>query len=63
MKDNLLFATFFLANDEDDNAYGVQEEMKKLDIFVSGVEEEAIHSQSQSNVGEWYLLRFSFYEL
>ena len=62
MKDNLLFATFF-ANDGGDNAYGVKEEMKKLDIFVGGEEEEATHSHSQSNVVEWYLLRFSFYEL
>ena len=62
MKDNLLFATFF-ANDESDNAYGLKEEMKKLDIFVSGEEEEATHSQTQSNVVEWYLLRFSFYKL
>ena len=36
---------FFLANDGGDNAYGVKEEMKKLDIFVSGVEEEAVPSQ------------------
>ena len=42
----------FLANDGGDNAYGVQEEMKKLDSFVNGVEEEAIHSQTQSNVVE-----------
>ena len=46
-----------------DNAYGVKEETKKFDIFVSGEEEEATHSQTQSNVIEWYLLRFSFYEL
>ena len=33
---------------------------KKLDIFVSGEEEETTHSQAQSNVVEWYLLRFFF---
>ena len=63
MKDNLLFATLFFANDGGDNAYDVKEEMKKLDIFINGEEEEATHSQTQSNVVEWYLLRFSFYEL
>ena len=62
LKDNLLFATFF-ADDGGNNAYGVKEEMKKLDIFASEEEKEATHSQTQSNVVEWYLLRFSFYEL
>ena len=51
------------ANDGGDNAYSAKEEMKKFDIVVSGEEEEATHSQAQSNVVEWYLLRFSFYEL
>ena len=62
MKDNLLFATFF-ANDGGDNVHGVKEEMKKLDIFVSGEEEETTNSQAQSNVVESYLLWFSLYEL
>ena len=50
MKDNLLFDTFFFENYGGDNAYDGKEEMKKLDIFVSGEEEEATHSQAQSNV-------------
>ena len=35
--------------------------MKKLDIFVSGEDEEATNSQTQSNVVEWYLLWFFFW--
>ena len=62
LKANLLFATFF-AYDWGDNAYDGKEEMKELDIFISGKEEEPTHIQTQSNVVEWYWLRFSFYEL
>ena len=47
-----IFCYFFLANDGGDNAYGIKEEMKKLDIFVRGEQEETTHSQAQSNVVE-----------
>ena len=43
---------FFFANDGGDNVYGVKEEMKKIDIFVSGEEGDVTHSQVQSNVVE-----------
>ena len=42
----------FFANDVGDNAYDVKEEMKKLDIFDSGEDEEATHSKTQLNVVE-----------
>ena len=52
LEKQFIICYFFFADDGGNNAYGIKEEMKKLDIFDSGEDEEATHSKTQLNVVE-----------